>query len=68
VPGSTLLAGTLFVLFALLSTAGAYLIGAHFRGRRTGVAAALATIAFFAALAAGMWALFVAFAGVAAEA
>lgn len=62
-PGSTLLAGALFVLFALLSAAGAYLIGAHFRGRRTGVTAALATLAFFAALAMGMAALFAAFAG-----
>lgn len=61
--GSSLLAGALYVLFALLSAAGAYLIGAHFRGRRTGVAAALATLAFFAALGAGMWALLAAFAG-----
>lgn len=61
--GSTLLAGTLFVLFALLSATGAYLIGAHFRSRRTGVVAALGTLAFFAALAMGMAALFAAFAG-----
>lgn len=61
--GSTLLAGILFVLFALLSATGAYLIGAHFRSRRAGVTAALATLAFFAALAAAMWALFGAYLG-----
>lgn len=40
----------LFVAFALLATAGAYLLGAHFYGRRTGAVLALAAAAFFAAL------------------
>ena len=55
------LAVVVFVLFALLSTHGVYLIGAHFRGRRAGLLAALATLGFFAALAAAMWALFAKF-------
>jgi hypothetical protein len=57
------LAVVVFVLFALLSAHGVYLIGAHFRGRRTGLLAALATLGFFAALAAAMMALFATFAG-----
>lgn len=54
-PAGSIFAVVLFTLFALLSALGAYLIGAHFRGRRTGLLAALATLAFFAALAAAMW-------------
>lgn len=57
------LAVVVFVLFALLSAHGVYLIGAHFRGRRTGLFAALATLALFAALAAAMLAIFATFAG-----
>lgn len=52
----------LYVVFALVTGLGAYLIGAHFRGRRTGVLVALGTLAFFLALAAAMWALFAGFA------
>lgn len=52
-----LLPVVLFVVFALLATAGAYLIAAHFRGRRAGLVAAFVTLAFFIALAAGMWAM-----------
>jgi len=40
----------LFTVFALLAVAGAYLVGAHFNGRRLGVVLALAAAAFFAAL------------------
>jgi hypothetical protein len=47
----------LFLLFALLSAAGAYLAVAHGRGRRAGAVAALATALFFAALLAGLWTL-----------
>lgn len=47
----------LFCLFALFSVLGAYFIAAHFRGRKAGVAAALATLLFFAALAFGVAAL-----------
>ena len=61
-PAGSLLGVVLFALFALLTALGAYLIGAHFRGRRTGVLAALATLACFAALAAAMLALFATFA------
>jgi hypothetical protein len=47
----------LFLLFALLSAAGAYLAVAHARGRTAGVWAAVGTILFFGALLAGLWAL-----------
>ncbi|HEX4498684.1 MAG TPA: hypothetical protein VIE43_23600 [Thermoanaerobaculia bacterium] len=47
----------LFVVFALLSVAGAYLVVAHWRGRRAGVVAALLTALFFAAVLAGLLAL-----------
>jgi drug/metabolite transporter superfamily protein YnfA len=47
----------LFVLFTLLSVAGAYLIVAHLRGRRAGVLAAVLTALFFAALLLGVLAL-----------
>lgn len=61
-PAGSLFAAVLFTLFALLSAVGAYLIAAHFRGRRAGLLAALSTLAFFAALAAAMVALFAGFA------
>jgi hypothetical protein len=60
---SPVLPAVLFALFALATAAGAYLIGAHFRGRRAGVLAALGTLAFFAALGAGMWAMLGAYVG-----
>ena len=47
----------LFLLFALLSMAGAFLAVAHGRGRKAGAVAALLTGLFFAALLAGLWAL-----------
>jgi hypothetical protein len=47
----------LFLLFALLSVAGAYLAVAHWRGRKAGAGAALLTALFFAALLVGLWAL-----------
>lgn len=40
----------LFVVFALLSAVGAYLIGARFRSRQAGVGAALATGLLFGAI------------------
>jgi hypothetical protein len=46
-----------FALFALIATAGAYLIAASFRGRRAGLVAALLTLGFFAAVFAGLIAL-----------
>ena len=58
-----LLPVVLYSLFTLLATAGAALIVAHFRGRRAGLVAALSTLAFFAALAAGMWAMLGRYAG-----
>jgi hypothetical protein len=39
-----------FVFFALASAAGAYLLFAHQRGPRLGMAAAAAVLVFFAAL------------------
>jgi hypothetical protein len=47
----------LFVVFALLSVVGAYLVAAHWRGRRAGIVAALLTALFFGALLAGLLAL-----------
>jgi hypothetical protein len=46
-----------FALFALLAAGGAYWIVAGWRGRLAGLAAAAATLVFFAALFAGMTAL-----------
>ena len=59
---SPVLPASLFVVFALVAAAGAYLVGAHFRGHRAGLLAALGTLAFFAALGAAMWALLGAYA------
>jgi drug/metabolite transporter superfamily protein YnfA len=47
----------LFVLFALFSAAGAFLIVSHFRSRAAGIAAALLILFFFAALFLGLLAL-----------
>lgn len=47
----------LFGLFTLLSVAGAYLVAAHFRGRRAGIVAAALTALFFGAVFAGLLAL-----------
>jgi drug/metabolite transporter superfamily protein YnfA len=47
----------LFVVFTLLSIVGAYLVVAHWRGRRAGIVAAMLTALFFAALLAGVLAL-----------
>jgi hypothetical protein len=47
----------IFLLFALLATAGAYLVAAHHRGRRAGFGVAAASLLFFAILAAGLIAL-----------
>lgn len=47
-----MLTGVLYVVFALLSALGLYLVAAHFHSRRLGVVLALLTLAFFAALAA----------------
>jgi hypothetical protein len=44
----------LFVVFTLLSVAGAYLVAAHRWGRRAGWIAAVLTALFFAALLAGV--------------
>ncbi|HEY0556204.1 MAG TPA: hypothetical protein VGG20_18265 [Thermoanaerobaculia bacterium] len=40
----------LFVVFTLLSVAGAYLAAANWRGRRAGIVAGLLTALFFAAV------------------
>lgn len=40
----------LFVLFAVFSSAGAFLIASHHRSRAAGIVAALLTLFFFAAL------------------
>jgi len=45
---------SLFLIFALLSVVGAYLVIAHWRGRRMGILAALATALFFGALLVGL--------------
>jgi hypothetical protein len=47
----------LFGIFTLLSVAGAYLVTAHLRGRRAGIAAAVLTALFFGALFFGVMAL-----------
>jgi predicted permease len=47
----------LFVLFAVFSSAGAFLVGSHYRSRAAGTAAALLTLFFFAALFLGLLAL-----------
>jgi len=44
----------IFFAFTALATAGSYLIISHFRSRRAGVGAAVATLLFFAALFAGL--------------
>jgi hypothetical protein len=49
-----LLPSVIFLLFALLAAAGAYLGGARYRGPRGGVVAALAALIFFVALYAGL--------------
>lgn len=46
-----ILPAVLYVLFALLATAGVYLAGAHFRSRTLGVVSALGTLLFFLGLA-----------------
>jgi hypothetical protein len=40
----------LFVLFAVFSSVGAFLISSHYRSRAAGIVAALLTLFFFAAL------------------
>jgi O-antigen ligase len=52
-----LLGTVLFLLFAILASAGAYFITAHQRSRRAGLVAALVTAIFFVALFAGVLAL-----------
>ena len=47
----------LFVVFTLLSVAGAYLVAAHWRGRRAGIVAAALTALFFGAVFFGLLAL-----------
>jgi hypothetical protein len=47
----------LFGLFTLFSVAGAYLVTAHWRGRRAGIVAATLTALFFGALFFGVMAL-----------
>ncbi|HEY4561669.1 MAG TPA: hypothetical protein VIJ36_01745 [Thermoanaerobaculia bacterium] len=47
----------MFGLFMLLSVVGAYLVTAHLRGRRAGIAAAALTALFFGAVLAGLLAL-----------
>jgi hypothetical protein len=47
----------LFVVFTLLSVVGAYLVAAHWRGRKAGALAAVLTALFFAAVLLGLLAL-----------
>ena len=47
----------IFLLYALLASAGAYLAVSRHRSRRAGLGVALATLVFFAALFAGVLAL-----------
>jgi hypothetical protein len=47
----------LFVLFALFSSIGAFLIGSYYRSRAAGIVAAFLTLFFFAALFLGLLAL-----------
>jgi len=47
----------LFLLFALLSAAGAFLIVKHWRGRAAAIWAAALTALFFGVLLLGLWAL-----------
>lgn len=44
------LAIVLYTAFTLISVVGAYLLGAHFRGRAVGVGVAAAVLAFFVLL------------------
>jgi ABC-type multidrug transport system permease subunit len=53
-----LLPTLLFGLFALLSGAGVFLMLTHHRNRASGALGAFLTLAFFAALYAGLLALF----------
>ena len=46
-----ILPAVLYVVFTLLSTVGAYLIGAHFRTRAVGVLMGMVTLLFFVGLA-----------------
>lgn len=50
-----LLETILYVVFTLLATVGLYLIGAHFHSRRLGLALAVGSLAFFTALAWGLF-------------
>jgi hypothetical protein len=52
-----LLPTVIFLLFTLLSTAGAYLVTAHHRGRLAALGVAAVSLLFFAILAAGLIAL-----------
>ena len=51
-------AAILYVLFALLSAGGMFLVVDHFRGRGLAVAYALAVLILFAALGVGLVVLF----------
>ena len=44
----------LFILFAVFSAVGVYLILAHHKGRRAGIAGALVTVLLYVALYAGV--------------
>jgi hypothetical protein len=44
----------LFILFAVFSAVGVYLIVAHHKGRRAGIAGALVTVLLYVALFAGV--------------
>lgn len=48
------LPAVLFLTFTLLAAVGAYLIGAHFRGRTTGVLFGLGVVIFFMLLGFGI--------------
>lgn len=52
--GSFFLPSLIFVVFTLLSAAGAYLIFAHHRGRTAGIVAAVLIVVFFVSLFFGL--------------
>ena len=58
-----ILEATLYLVFAALTTAGLFLVGLCFRGRRTAIVLAACAVVFFAVLAAGLFWLIRAYGG-----
>ncbi len=53
-PSDVYMAVLLFMIFAVICTVSAFLIGAGFKSRRAGLVAATSTLLFFALLFAGL--------------